>query len=57
MAAFKNLERFAREVDVDCVDPQLRNNPDLAKGLKEFEEAWCMGNEHLLPRQHLEDLI
>jgi len=36
----------------EAVDPQLRNNKELAKFLMFFEEQWIIGTEHLLNPKH-----
>ena len=53
----KNLfvERYAENVEV--VDPQLRNNPELVHLVARFEKAWCLGRTHLVPRDEREQLI
>lgn len=51
------METFASILDPEQVDPQLRNNTELSKLLKEFEEAWMAGSEHLLDPYNREDLI
>ena len=49
------VERYAPNVEV--VDPQLRNNPELVQSVLDFERDWCLGRNHLLPKQHREQLI
>jgi hypothetical protein len=51
------MQIFARMMEPEQVDPQLRNNQELSKLLKEFEEAWMAGTEHLLDPYNREDLI
>ncbi len=51
------MRSFATLLDPEEVDPQLRNNPELNKLLKDFEEAWMAGTEHLLDPYNREDLI
>ncbi len=51
------MQIFARMMEPEQVDPQLRNNQELSKLLKEFEEAWMAGAEHLLDPYNREDLI
>lgn len=56
--AFDRLVDYARTVSVQDADPQMRNNRALTEMLREFENAWGMGTEHLLNashRQHLTD--
>jgi hypothetical protein len=50
----KNLfvERYAENVEV--VDPQLRNNPELVHLVARFEKAWCLGRTHLVPKDERE---
>ena len=50
----KNLfvDRYAENVEV--VDPQLRNNPELVHLVARFEKAWCLGRTHLVPRDERE---
>jgi hypothetical protein len=35
----------------------MKNNTVLSELLKEFEEVWCQGTEHLLNPDHREHLI
>ena len=49
------LERYAENVEV--VDPQLRNNPELVHLVARFEKAWCLGRTHLVPKDEREQLI
>ena len=53
----KNLfvDRYAENVEV--VDPQLTNNPELVHLVARFEKAWCLGRTHLVPRDEREQLI
>lgn len=47
---------FCKNLKVEEVDPQMRNNRKLTELLVEFENAWVMGTEHLLNiknRQHI----
>jgi len=58
--SFNNLrnlfvERYAENVEV--VDPQLTNNPELVHLVARFEKAWCLGRTHLVPRDEREQLI
>ena len=55
--AFEKLVSYARTVKIYEVDPQLRNNKNLAHLLSDFEEAWVLGSEHLLDPKHREHLI
>ena len=49
------IERYAENVEV--VDPQLRNNPELVHLVARFEKAWCLGRTHLVPQREREQLI
>ena len=49
------IERYAPNVEV--VDPQLRNNPELVHTIAAFEKDWCLGKTHLVPKRHREHLI
>ncbi len=55
--AYAQIKTFASMLDPEEADPQLRNNPELSRLLKEFEEAWMAGTEHLLDPYNREDLI
>lgn len=48
-------ERYAPNVEV--VDPQLRNNPELVHCVAAFEKDWCLGKTHLVPKRNREHLI
>ena len=49
------IDRYAENVEV--VDPQLRNNPELVHLIARFEKAWCLGRSHLVPKTMREQLI
>lgn len=49
------MERYAPNVEV--VDPQLRNNPELVHSVAAFEKDWCLGKTHLVPKRQREHLI
>ena len=49
------IERYAENVEV--VDPQLRNNPELVHLVARFERSWCLGKTHLVPKDMREHLI
>lgn len=49
------LERYAPNVEV--VDPQLRNNPELVHTIAQFEKDWCLGKTHLVPKRNKDHLI
>jgi hypothetical protein len=34
--------------NIEVVDPQLKNNPELVEVLSELEKSWTLGMEHLL---------
>lgn len=48
-------DRYAPNVEV--VDPQLRNNPELVHHIAAFEKDWCLGKTHLVPKRNREHLI
>lgn len=54
--AYAEMTHYSRTVKLDFVDPQLRNNTDLCKALKDFEDAWNLGKEHLSSQLHLQHL-
>lgn len=49
------MERYAPNVEV--VDPQLRNNPELVHTIAQFEKDWCLGKTHLVPKRNKDHLI
>jgi len=49
------IDRYAENVEV--VDPQLTNNPELVHLVARFEKAWCLGRTHLVPKDEREQLI
>jgi len=49
------IDRYSENVEV--VDPQLRNNPELVHLVARFEKAWCLGRTHLVPKPMREQLI
>lgn len=51
------MNEFASKVNPEEVDPQMRNNSKLSQLLKDFEDVWCKGNEHLLNPKHRNHLI
>lgn len=55
-ASFRNLLDHCKALEVDFVDPQLRNNEKLRTLLHEFEQVYLQGMEHLVIYQHYEDL-
>jgi hypothetical protein len=42
------IERYSENVEV--VDPQLRNNPELVQAVARFERDWCLGKTHIVPK-------
>jgi len=51
--AFQNLRELFRKYDdnIEVVDPQLKNNPDLVKALMEFESSWESGMNYFLDQK------
>lgn len=48
-------DKYAANVEV--VDPQLRNNPELVQTIAEFEQNWCLAKTHLHSRTACEQLV
>ncbi len=49
------LRRYKENIEV--VDPQLRNNPDLVEALMEYEKNWEKGRIYLLNNKRCDQLI
>jgi len=41
----------------DTIDPELSNNFELVKSLKDLESAWFLCKQHLADKDHLNDLV
>jgi len=54
---YRQIEEYASKIDPELCDPQMRKNSKLSELLKEFEDVWCKGSEHLLDKAHREHLI
>ncbi len=57
--SFANLRALLRkyETNIDAVDPQLKNNPELVEALVPFERAWERGKEFFLDRRAFGELL
>lgn len=55
-SVFDKLHKYAQTVNLEEVDPQMRNNKALHEMLKQFEDVWIMGTEHLLNAKHRDHL-
>jgi len=57
--SFTNLRNLFKKFDenIEVVDPQLKNNTDLAKALKDFEESWEKGKEYFINSKKCSQLI
>ena len=51
--SFMNLRLLVRKYaeNIEVVDPQLRNNPELVEALEDFEKSWEKGKEYLVDRE------
>ncbi|CAG9323865.1 unnamed protein product [Blepharisma stoltei] len=45
------------EINIEVVDPQLKNNPDLVEGLVKFEESWERGKAYILNSKRYNKVI
>ena len=52
ITAYDQILLYAEQINPEAIDPQLRNNTELARLLKYFEEQWTSGTEHLLNAKH-----
>jgi len=34
--------------NIEVVDPQLKNNPELVEAMEAFEKSWSMGKEYFI---------
>jgi hypothetical protein len=52
--SFNDLRRLFRryESNIEIVDPQLKNNPDLTELLMDFEASWEKGKLYILEEQN-----
>ncbi len=57
--SFENLRILLRKYgeNIEMVDPQLRNNPDLVELLVEYEKTWEKGKAYFLDKKRCEQLI
>jgi len=49
------MRKYAENIEV--VDPQLKNNPELVEILNDFEQYWGAGKEHLVDLDRRKELI
>lgn len=59
IASYQNLRDLLRRFrdNIEVVDPQLRNNPDLVEALLEYEKNWEKGKVYLLNSKRCDQLI
>ena len=43
--------------NIEGVDPQLKNNPDLVKQLVEFENSWEKGKSYFIDNKKCQQLV
>jgi hypothetical protein len=57
--SFENLRGLLRKYadNIEMVDPQLRNNPDLVELLVDYEKYWEKGKIYFLDKKRCEQLI
>jgi hypothetical protein len=57
--AFTNIRSLLRryEQNIEIVDPQLRNNPELVEALNLFESTWEKGKTYFLNRKRFEQVV
>jgi len=48
LASFNNLRSYLRHLDLNYIDPQLAQNPDLGDILARWEESWELGARYLV---------
>jgi len=44
-------------MNIDCLDPQLKNNAPLMEVIKAFEDSWSLFKTHLLDEEKRKQLI
>lgn len=59
LASYQNLRDLLRKYrdNIEVVDPQLRNNPDLVEALVDYEKCWEKGKIYLLNAKRCDQLI
>lgn len=57
--SYQNLRELFRKYseNIEIVDPQLRNNPDLVEALLEYEKQWEKGKIYLMNSKRCDQLI
>jgi len=57
--SFNNLRSLMKgyKDNIEAVDPQLKNNPELVELLMEFEGSWEKGKDYFLKSETMNDLI
>ena len=51
------MKTYIQKLEPEEIDPQLRNNQELSRVLREFEDAWTLASEHIVDPYDREDLI
>ena len=57
--SFASLRHLMRKYgeNIEAVDPQLKNNPDLVDDLEEFERAWEKGKAYFVSPKRIQQLV
>lgn len=58
-STFNQIRELLRSYssNIEGIDPQLRNNSELANSLYEFEFAWVKGKKYFLNKKHYKQLL